>query len=71
MNPEILSILIKYTAQTISKANKEYYKRLLYNFYELPIKELFNQICKYTELTMKQIKDNTYITMNIVPKLKD
>ena len=62
--------LIQYTAQTIAKQNKEYYKQLVFHFNELYEHELINQICEYTELTISNINDKTYIIENILPKIE-
>ena len=71
MTNRISTILIKYTAQTISKSDNDYYKQLIDHFCTLPINQLINQICEYTELTIKQIKNEKFILDKIFPKLEE
>lgn len=63
--------LIEYTAQTIAKNDSIYYFSLIRHFNKLSEDELENQICEYTELTLKNIRDREYIISNVLPKLKD
>ena len=63
--------LIQYTAQTIAKQDKEYYKQLVYYFNWLFDYELINHICEYTELTVSNISNRNYIIENILPKIED
>ena len=63
--------LIQYTAQTIAKHDNEYYIQLVFHFNELHEDELINQICEYTELTISNISDPSYIIENILPKIED
>lgn len=63
--------LIQYTAQTIAKDDSIYYFNLIEHFNKLSEDELENQICEYTELTLKNIRDREYIISNVLPKLKD
>ena len=71
MTNQISTILIKYTAQTISKSDIDYYKQLIDHFSTLQVKEFINQICEYTELTVKQIKNEKFILDSIFPKLEE
>ena len=71
MTNQISTILIKYTAQTISKSDKDYYIQLIEHFCTLPINQLINQICEYTELTIKQIKNEKFILDSIFLKLQE
>ena len=71
MTNQVSTILIKYTAQTISKSDIDYYKQLIEHFSVLPLKELINQICEYTELTVKQIKNEKFILDKVFPKLEE
>lgn len=61
--------LIKYTSQTIANGINDYYFRLKSHFNNLSNDELINQICEYTELTVKNINDREYVINNVLPKI--
>ena len=70
MTNQISTILIKYTSQTISKSDINYYKQLIDYFSTIPTNQLINLVCEYTELTIKQIKNEKFILDKILPKLE-
>ena len=61
--------LIKYTSQTIANGINEYYFNLKSHFNDLSENKLINEICEYTELTVKNINDREYIINNVLPKI--
>ena len=61
--------LIQYTSQTVANGINDYYFRLKNHFHDLSNDKLINQICEYTELTIKDINDRDYIINNVLPKI--